>query len=77
MPISATAGDNIDGSGQQHRSQVARRTQADERKWDFTFVGDVWLDRGIRMNTVDMITIKCNPERKAGAGVFEDVFIGE
>ncbi len=48
-------------------SQVTRRTQADERKWDFTFVWDAWLDREIRKNAVARIKIQCNPERKAGA----------
>lgn len=37
------------------------------------FVGDAWLDQGIRMNTVAKITIQYNPERNAGAHVFEGV----
>jgi hypothetical protein len=29
--------------------------------WDFTFVGDAWLDWGIRINTVASIAIQLNP----------------
>ena len=53
------------------------RTQADERKWDFTFVGDAWLAGWIRINTVARVTIQCNPEREAGADVFEGVSVVE
>jgi hypothetical protein len=56
---------------------VTRSTQADERKWDFIFVGDVWLDGGIRMNMVARVAIQHNPEREAWFDVFEGIFIGE
>ena len=58
-------------------SQVTGRNQADERKWDFTFVGDASLDEWIRMNMVARVTIQCNPEREAVADVFEGVFVVE
>ncbi len=44
---------------------------------EFYFVEDEWLDGGIRMITVARVTIQCNPEREAGAAVFDGVFIGE
>ena len=47
-------------------SQVTGRNQADERKWNITFVGDACQDGGIRTNTVARVTIQRNPERGSG-----------
>ena len=53
------------------------RNQADERKWDFTFVGDVWMDGEIGLKMFARVKIQCNPERKGVDDVLAGLFVRE